>query len=396
MTRSIRTRVAVAAMAACAALTACGGGTTTAATAPSGTLRVALTDAPACGFDQVIVTVERVRVHPSMGANDTDSGWIDMAVNPAKQVNLLDLQNAALIDLGQTALPAGQYTQMRLILSANTAGIAANYVVPTGAAMQPVAMDTPSAQRSGVKLIHGFTVEPNKTTSLVLDFDACRSIVQRGDGSYGLKPVIGVMPMTLTKIAGYVQPALAGVTVTAQKGGVVFRATQPDASGHFVLGPIDPAGPYDVVFTGKDMTTAVIAAVPVTLDQTTNVNTIGSAVTMPASPSGSVSGAMAPAAAAATGVVRALQTVGSVSAVEVAQVNTNATTGAYAMPLPTAAPRLVTYAAPLPPALNFQPQTTAGRYRLEAAATGFQKQTGSEIVVPGGGSLPAQNFTLAP
>jgi len=62
-----------------------------------------------------------------------------------------------------------------------------------------------------------------------------------------------------------VQPGLAGVTVTAQKTGVVLNSTQPDVSGQFVLTPLDPtASPYDVVFTGTNLTTAVIAAVPVT------------------------------------------------------------------------------------------------------------------------------------
>ena len=52
---------ALAAATAAALLAACGGGGSS-STAP-GTLRVALTDAPACGFDQVNVTVQKVRVH---------------------------------------------------------------------------------------------------------------------------------------------------------------------------------------------------------------------------------------------------------------------------------------------------------------------------------------------
>ena len=248
-----------------------GGGDSGGGFSGPGTLRVALTDAPACGFDQVVVTVERVRVHQSMGANDNDSGWTDIAVSPARKVDLLSLQNGLLVDLGQTTLPAGQYTQLRLMLSSNGAGTPANYVVPTKGSMTPMA--TPSAQQSGLKLIHGFTIEAGKTTGLVLDFDACKSIVRRGNGSFGLKPVIRVMPMTLTAIAGYVQTGLTEVTVSAQKNGVVMKATQPNASGQFVLAPLDPAkGPYDVVFTGPGLTTAVIAAVPVEAEKTTTLN----------------------------------------------------------------------------------------------------------------------------
>jgi hypothetical protein len=41
-----------------------GGGT------PTGSLSVSLTDAPACGFDAVNVTVDKVRVHQSSSANE--------------------------------------------------------------------------------------------------------------------------------------------------------------------------------------------------------------------------------------------------------------------------------------------------------------------------------------
>ena len=90
----------------------------------------------------------------------------------------------------------------------------------------------------------------------MLDFDACRSIVKRGNGTYGLKPVIQMMAMTGTAITGYVQSAPAGMTVSAQKLGVVHRATQPDSTGKFVLGPLDPTkGTYDVVISGPTFST---------------------------------------------------------------------------------------------------------------------------------------------
>jgi hypothetical protein len=390
------------AVATAMALVACGGGgggdvaPPAAASQAFGTLQVAMTDAPSCGFDEVTVTVERVRVHQSEGAGDGDMGWRELTLAAPRKINLLDLQNGELVDLGQATLPVGQYTHMRLILAPNTGSEIANYVIPQGGSMEPVAMDTPSAQRSGIKLIHGFAVEANKTTSLVLDFDACHSVVQRGNGSYGLKPVIGIMPMTLTRIVGYVQTGVNGIQVSAQKGGVVHKATHPNASGYFVLGPIDPAkGPYDVVFTGKDLTTAVISGVPVAADQTTALNVSSDAVPMPSSLSGSVSGSVGPAAAATTGVVRALQAVGSVPAVQVAKVNTNTTTGAYSRSLPVAAPRLLVYANPLPTPLNFQAQAgSAAKYKLEASATGYTTQLGNEIAVVNGTPLTGQDFTL--
>jgi len=374
-----------------------GGGGGSGGSSGTGTLRVALTDAPACGYDHVWVTVDRVRVHMSSAASDDDGGWSEVVVNPAQRIDLLDLTNGVLAELGQTALPAGQYSQVRLVLRSNGSGTPANAIVPTKGTEVP--LDTPSATQSGLKLVHGFTVQPNTLVDLVLDFDACKSIVKRGNsGRYNLKPVISVIPRTLTAITGYVQTGLAGVTVSAQKNGMVLKATQPNASGQFVLAPLDPMkGPYDVVFTGENLTTSVIAAVPVVAEKTTTLNSSLDPVMMPASQSGTVSGNVGPAGARDSGSVRALQTVGTVPVVEVAQVNVDPTTGDYSLFLPTAAPRLLTYANPMVTPLNFVAQTaSAGKYKLEASATGYQTQLGNEITAVFGSILGGQNFTLVP
>lgn len=349
-----------------------------------GTLRVALTDAPACGFDEVVITVERIRVHQSSDASDKDGGWTDIAVTPARKVDLLSLQNGLLVDLGQASLPAGQYTQTRLVLSPNGSGTPANYVVPTNGSMKPI--DTPSAQQSGLKLIHEFMIEAGKTTGLVLDFDACKSIVRRGNGSFGLKPVIRVMPMTLTAIAGYVQTGLTDVTVSAQKNGVVMKATQSNTSGQFILAPLDPAkGPYDVVFTGPGRTTAVVAGVQVEAEKTTTLNSSVSPVTMPVSLSGSISGKLLPLAAAATegAEIRALQKVGAVPLVEVAFITTFSATGDYSVSLPVAAPRLATWSNPMVNPIPFVAQDAdATKYRLEASAPGYTTSALKDAIAP--------------
>ena len=361
-----------------------GGGDSGGGFSGPGTLRVALTDAPACGFDEVVVTVERVRVHQSTGANDNDGGWTDIAVTPARKVDLLSLQNGLLVDLGQTSLPAGQYTQTRLVLSPNGAGTPANYVVPTNGSMKPIA--TPSAQQSGLKLIHGFTIEAGKTTGLVLDFDACKSIVRRGNGSFGLKPVIRVMPMTLTAIAGYVQTGLTEVTVSAQKNGVVMKATQPNPSGQFVLAPLDPTkGPYDVVFSGLGRTTAVVAGVQVEAEKTTTLNSSVSPVTMPVSLSGSISGKLLPLAAAATeGAEICFTEVGTqVPLVEVAFTTTfSATTGDYSVSLPVAAPRLATWSNPMVNPIPFVAQDPDATKILEASAPGYTTSALNYAIAP--------------
>ncbi len=359
-------------VASAAVLAACGSGSE-----PQGTVRVALTDAPACGFEQVNISVERVRVHRSASAGENDSGWTDIRLNPPRKVDLLTLNNGVLTELGQAPLSPGLYTQLRLVLAPNGSGSPANSVVPVGGA--ETALITPSGVQSGIKLVHSFTVEGGKVADVVLDFDACRSVVTRGNGSYSLKPVVQVVPRNVHVITGYVEPAATGVTVSAQKGGTVYRATTPDANGKFTLAFLDPAqGPFDIVLTAPQRSSAVIAAVPVNASADVTLSTSASPIALPpgASPSSrDASGIVTlnPPAAVTEATVRALQAVGSVPAVEIAFVNTNSG-GSYAISLPTAAPRLANFSTTLP--LGFASQgANAAKYTLHAGSGGYASKT---------------------
>jgi hypothetical protein len=175
----------------------------------TGTLRLSITDQPACGYDNVFITVERVRVHQSENAGDADSGWQQIVLDPARRIDLLTLTNGVLEELGQTALPAGEYTQMRLVLASNSAHPMANSVVPTGSS--EVELTTPSGQQTGLKMNVSITVEPDKVADFVIDFDACKSVVVAGSsGKYNLKPVVSVIPVLSDagqRIVGYVDAA---------------------------------------------------------------------------------------------------------------------------------------------------------------------------------------------
>jgi hypothetical protein len=370
--------------AATAALIGCGSGD---GSSGSGTLRVALTDAPACGFEHVYITVERVRVHRSDAAGPGDDGWQDIQLNPTRRIDLLALTNGALEELGSTPLPAGQYTQLRLVLRANGAGAPANSVVPVGGAERP--LDTPSGVQSGIKLIHPFTVQPDRLVDIVLDFDACRSVVVRGNGTYGLKPVIAVLPRTVAEIVGNVDPATAGVVVSAQHNGNVVRATTPDATGAFRLAFLDPAvsPTYDVAITAPGRATAVVSAVPVAPQSSTRISTDTAPITLPPSATRTASGTVTPGAAQPA--VRALQAIGSLPKVEVAHVNADMA-GGYTLTLPTAAPLLAAYATPLP--LTFTPQAaSAAKYTLEASAAGYATQSAAIDLTSADAT---QDFTL--
>ena len=90
-------------LAAAALLAACGGGEPAAPDGGDGvgTLRLSLTDAPACGYREVFVTVERVRVHRSSSAEPDDAGWREVVLPAPQRVDLLELTNGTLLPLGQ-------------------------------------------------------------------------------------------------------------------------------------------------------------------------------------------------------------------------------------------------------------------------------------------------------
>lgn len=194
---NIRLILAAAMTAALPLIPGCGGGGGIGGTANDfGTMHLSITDAPACGYDAVHVTIDKVRVHQSSAAVDADGGWSEVVLAPAKRIDLLMLTNGVLEELGQTALPAGKYTQMRLVLASNSGGNPlANSVTPTGAA--ETALTTPSAQQSGIKLNVDIDIVAGKVADFVIDFDACKSIVSAdSSGKYLLKPVLAVSRRT--------------------------------------------------------------------------------------------------------------------------------------------------------------------------------------------------------
>ncbi len=128
-------------------------------------------------------------------------------------------------------------------------------------------IDTPSAIQTGIKLINQFDVAAGQRADVVLDFNACKSVVTRGNGTYLLMPVVSVVPFTVNGIDGFVDPSLTNVTVSAQSGGTVVTSTVPNAQGEFFLARM-ATGNYDVVLTADSHATGVIAGVPVTASGT--------------------------------------------------------------------------------------------------------------------------------
>lgn len=341
--------------------------------AGSGTLNVAMTDAPGCGYDHVYVTVDRVRVNASASAGDNASGWHEVVLATPQKIDLMGLTNGVLTQLGQTGLPAGHYEQVRLVLQPNTGNVLRNSVVPTGGSEQALA--TPSSTQSGYKVIGNFSVGANEIVDLVLDFDACRSIVPKGNGGYALKPVVTATVQAVSgSITGYVDPADAGAIVYAERNGQIVKGTVAAADGRFVLAPVlqgSGSNSYDVVIARAGDTTTIVRNVPVVPGATTPLSTSTLPFTLADSPVHGASGTVTPASADAG--IEAVQATGGGNYV-IATTNAATDTGSYALSLSTAAPLVGDYTGVLPVPL-LPDATAAGQYTLRATSAAGATQS---------------------
>lgn len=388
-------------------LLACGGGggSSGGSAAAQGTLRLALTDAPSCGYEHVYVTVTGIRVHQSAAAAVNDAGWRELAIAP-QRIDLLTLTNGVLQELGTLPLPAGNYQQIRLMLADNPAAPTpsnplANALVVPGLANE-IALTTPSAPQGGFKLQANFEVTGGQVSDMVLDFDACHSIVRAGNsGNYQLKPVVALIPRLTTQIVGHVNPALASsVIVSTRDPDNVLRATVPDpASGKFVLAYLPESPRYTVVVAGQNLATAAVTGVPVSVAAgTTTLNSAAAPITLNASASATVAGLVTDAAhvALTDAVVDAQQVLSGGQVLDVAWSPVDPLGAAYSLSLPLAAPMQATYVAGAPLVFGAD-AVVAGKYNILGSASGYATQSSASAVVLGTpSSTTSKNLTLAP
>ncbi|SDD27776.1 Carboxypeptidase regulatory-like domain-containing protein [Algoriphagus faecimaris] len=206
-----------------------------------------LVDAPG-DFEEVWVEVLALRVKAGgdelAGDDDDDSTWEEIPYEEgSKMVNLMDLTGNNSQLLGNSSFESGRIHQIRLILGDN------NFVISEG---QKIAMQTPSAQQSGLKLKVDEVIEPNQSYNLIIDFDVAKSIVVAGNsGNIILKPVLRAYMEEAAGIMGQVLPTEAGpVTVEAERNGEVF-STFTDVNGNFKIQGLEP-GTYALLITPND------------------------------------------------------------------------------------------------------------------------------------------------
>ncbi len=225
-------------------------------------VQIRMTDAPG-NFDKINLNVKEIVL-----ISDSKEYVLTSSI---PSFNILDFRIGTanpdiLVATGE--MPSGEITEVRLVLNdGNT--IVENGVVKT--------LKTPSAQSSGykVKLTSNPTLVPGVTYSLVLDFDAAKSIVSLGNGSYLLKPVVrGIAAATSGLISGTVLPLASRPEVLVIKGTDTVGTLADPVSGKFTVGGL-ASGTYAVKFAPiagyRDST---INNVNVNIGQNTSIGTI--------------------------------------------------------------------------------------------------------------------------
>ncbi|MBK5286143.1 MAG: DUF4382 domain-containing protein [Bacteroidia bacterium] len=137
-------------------------------------ITIKLKDAPATAFQEVNVEVIGVQIHSNV------SGRVSLNVNDSIY-DLLLLQNNSNAVLSTMTLPSATVSQVRLILGTHNTVKVNNVIYP---------LSLSSQDESGLKLNIHQTLVANQTYTLMLDFIASQSVIQNGNGTYKLKPVL--------------------------------------------------------------------------------------------------------------------------------------------------------------------------------------------------------------
>jgi hypothetical protein len=271
-----------------AALVGCSGSGSGTSNGGTGTINVSITDPPSCkfpngAFQHVYVTISSVQAHTSATADDNTPGWQELAPQLNTQPMQIDLfaagQTACLLTtLGSnTALPAGTYQQIRLLLVPNDGGSGPvpstnacgnqgfNCVVLQDGSVHELQLS--SQANTGLKIPPGqieggpITVKAGQDVDLNIDFNACASIIQQGKGQFRLKPVLTAEQVgtNSTGISGQVvdsttmMPIVGGTVLVALEQqdashtDVIFEELAADSTGNFNFCPLPTGATFDVV-----------------------------------------------------------------------------------------------------------------------------------------------------
>ena len=265
----------------------CGGGNSSMPQSPSmGMITVSISDPPSCmppngQFVHVFITVRSVQAQIDPHADDNSAGWQELAPQLANHPVQIDLfsspqTNCILAQLGSASLPVGTYQQIRLLLVSNSPSAGAAVPSPNACAGNGFncvmlndnsihELELSSQDNTGLKIPPGqimggpIQVSAGQSVDLNIDFNACASIVEEGNGTFRLKPTLtaGQVSANNSGIGGQIVDSVTKVPIA---GNVLVAVEQPDNSGidrivmqaaadgngNFRFCPL-PTGTFDIV-----------------------------------------------------------------------------------------------------------------------------------------------------
>jgi len=227
-----------------------------------GTINMSMTDAPA-DVDAINLVIRGVSIHS--GDGDDEGGWETLRTD-TMDVDLFTLRNGVFLNLANGRVPAGVYTQIRLLLDEGS-------TITVDGVTYPLVI--PSGLQSGYKIIGSYTVPADGLLDLALDFDAARSVHQTGSGTWILQPTVRAMPFSSAgAIKGHVLPDNVPTTIYAIMATDTIGTAITADDGHFQVGVL-PVGTYSVAFdpTGAYRDTT-LTGVNVTSGVTTDVGDV--------------------------------------------------------------------------------------------------------------------------
>ncbi|HET7587249.1 MAG TPA: DUF4382 domain-containing protein [Gammaproteobacteria bacterium] len=241
-------------------LAACNGSDSDTTSAPqTGTLNLAVTDAPIDSAQAVVIAFTGIEIHGPRGTKAFD-------FDSPKTIDLLKYQgsNAAVLLDGAT-LDAGNYQWIRLDVDAGQ-----SYITLDDGSRHDLVI--PSGAESGLKLVSGITIPAGGAADFTIDFDLRKSINAPADAStaYKLRPALrlinnvevgtieGSVANTLSIGTLSIADATCGPTVYAYAGANAIPADvdtsadttdgQPLASSMLTLNNTTGAYDYEIGF----------------------------------------------------------------------------------------------------------------------------------------------------
>jgi hypothetical protein len=232
-----------------------------------GTIKLYLTDAPvdAENIKSVFISIKEIQLKK-------DNGWVTAAsFDVPVQLDILNYQNGQTYFVTEQEIPAGKYTEARMILSDGSSelpGLAdLSYIVYSDGSTD--LLDVPSGTTSGYKAKGEFELNAGGVIGVTLDFDVRKSIVKAGvSDKLILKPVVRIVAnQNAASVVGTFNAGTSTdkvVVYSYRKGeyrtdetlanaeGLRFtrsvNSTCIAADGSFTLAYLE-AGAYDLIFT---------------------------------------------------------------------------------------------------------------------------------------------------